>query len=65
MMAAAVAMRQIRCLGARRNGQPCDEWLITVDASLVYDEYAERIKGKCPRCGTDFTLTDYRVIRVK
>ena len=63
-MAAAVAMRQIRCLGSRRNGQQCDQLMLIVDASLVYDDYAERIEGKCPRCATAYTLADYRVVRV-
>jgi hypothetical protein len=65
MVAAAVAMRQIRCLGERRNGTLCDQLLLIVDSSLVNAVYAERIHGKCPRCATVFTLADYRVTRVK
>jgi hypothetical protein len=64
MVAAAVAMRQIRCMGTRHNGQRCDQLLLIVDADLVYSEYAERIEGKCPRCATAYTLADYRVKRV-
>lgn len=64
MVAAAVAMRQIRCLGWRRNGARCDQLLLVVDSTLVYDEYAEHVHGKCPRCATAYTLAEYRVNRV-
>lgn len=64
MVAAAVAMRQIRCLGTRHNGLRCDQLLLIVDADLVNDGYAERVEGKCPRCATTYTLADYRVKRI-